>query len=93
VPHQRAELSPADAERLGVADGDAVEVAYDGALVRARATVRAAIPTGTVFLEVATPAESANALTNGEPRLVEVRHAPVAAPGGQAPVASRGGQV
>jgi NADH-quinone oxidoreductase subunit G len=75
VPHQRAELSPADAERLGVGDGDMVEVAYDGALVHAQATVRTAVPTGTVFLEIATPAESANALTNGEPRLVEVRRA------------------
>ena len=54
-------------------NGDAVVVSYDGASVRGAANVRAAVPAGSVFLEVGTVEDSANALTNGEPRLVEVR--------------------
>jgi hypothetical protein len=34
--------------------------------------VHAAVPHGTTLLEIGTVADSANALTNGEPRLVEV---------------------
>jgi len=75
VPLQHAELSPADAERLGVAHGDAVDVAFDGRSVRAQVSLRAAVPAGSVFLAEATLAGSATALTNGEPRLVEVRPA------------------
>jgi hypothetical protein len=40
--------------------------------VRGIAQVHAAVPAGTALLEVGTVADSANALTNGEPRLVEV---------------------
>jgi NADH-quinone oxidoreductase subunit G len=72
-PGQTAELSPRDAERLGVHDGDAVEVAFDGTSVSARATLRAAVPEGSVFLADAVPEDSANALTNGETRLVQVK--------------------
>jgi NADH-quinone oxidoreductase subunit G len=75
VPHQRVELSPADAERLGLRSGDRVEVAYDGTAVAAEVLVRSAVPAGSAFLAEATPADSANALTNGGPRLVEVRRA------------------
>ncbi len=49
--HQRAELSPLDAERLGVSHGDHVVVASNGTRVAAVATLRAAVPEGTVFLE------------------------------------------
>ncbi len=75
TPRQRAELSPADAQRLGVTDGQEVEVAFDGARVRAAAALRAAVPPGTVFLAESTEAEAANALTDGGPRRVEVRPA------------------
>jgi NADH-quinone oxidoreductase subunit G len=73
TPHQRVELSPADARRLGVSSGDRVEVAHDGAAVSAEVLVRSAVPSGSAFLAEATPSDSATALTNGEPRLVEVR--------------------
>ncbi len=75
APHQRVELSPQDAERLGLSSGDRVEVAHDGTALRAEVIVRSAVPIGSAFLAEATPAESANVLTNGEPRLVEVRRA------------------
>ena len=72
---QQAELAPADAERLGVQAGDRVEVSFEGATVRARAELKAAVPAGSVFLADGIGPDAANALTNGEPRLVEVRRA------------------
>ncbi len=72
---QRAELAPADAERLGVQAGDPVDVSFEGATVRARAELKAAVPAGSVFLADGIGPDAANALTNGEPRLVEVRRA------------------
>ena len=56
-----------------MADGQQVEVAWNGTSVRATAALRAAVPPGSVFLAEAAAAEPANTLTNGEPRLVEVR--------------------
>jgi len=73
APAQRAELSPADAERLGIAAGDEVEVASNGTSVRAVAALRSAMPAGSVFLIEGTERENATALTNGAPRTVEVR--------------------
>ena len=40
-PQQVVELSPADADRLGVRDGDQVEVGSDGTRVRGAARLRA----------------------------------------------------
>ncbi len=67
--YQRAELSPADAQRLGVAHGDRVTVASNGSRVRATAVLRSAVPEGTVFLEQGICEESASELDDG---LVEV---------------------
>jgi NADH-quinone oxidoreductase subunit G len=69
-PQQAVELSPVDAERLGVRDGDQVEVGADGTRVRGAARLRAAVPGGSVFLVEGTHDQPANLLT--EP-LVEVR--------------------
>ena len=75
-PHQRAELSAADARRLGIGPGDEIEVAVNGTSVRARAALREALPAGSVFLVEGTTSDNANALTNGgEPTTVEVRKA------------------
>jgi NADH-quinone oxidoreductase subunit G len=63
-----AELSPADAERLGIASGQRVRIGMDGVGVEAEAVVRATIPAGTVFVAE----EPGNALGSG---LVEVRPA------------------
>ena len=46
---------------------------HEGVRVRGAALVHAAVPVGTALLEVGTVADPANELTNGEPRLVEVR--------------------
>jgi NADH-quinone oxidoreductase subunit G len=70
VPHQHAELSPEDAERLEIANGETVEVASNGTTVQATAAVRSAVPPGTVFLADGLPENSANAFTGFE---VEVR--------------------
>jgi NADH-quinone oxidoreductase subunit G len=69
-PHQVVELSPLDADRLGVRDGDQVEVGSNGTRVRGAARLRAAIPGGSVFLVEGTHDQPANLLT--EP-LVAVR--------------------
>ena len=69
-PRQLVELSPGDADRLGIHDGDRVEVATDGTRVQAPVRLRAAVPAGTVFLIEGTSDQPANALTES---LVEVR--------------------
>jgi NADH-quinone oxidoreductase subunit G len=75
APTQRAELSPGDAERIGVEPGDRVEVAANGTSVSAVAALRAAVPDGSVFLIEGTGTDNATALLNGRPRVVEVRRA------------------
>jgi NADH-quinone oxidoreductase subunit G len=71
-PDQTVELSPADAERLGVGTGTEVHVGMNGTRVRATATVRANMPIGTAFLIEGTDDGPANLLVNGEPQTVEV---------------------
>jgi NADH-quinone oxidoreductase subunit G len=63
VAHQQAELSPEDAERLGISSGDALTVSSNGTRVTATATVRSGVPPGTVFLATGIARDSANALT------------------------------
>ena len=65
APHPFAELSPADAERLGVHSGDDVFLSANGHSVRAAAKLRSGVQPGSVFLVGA----------NGLPRSVEVRKA------------------
>ena len=63
-PRQRVEISPADAQRLGLQDGALARVGTNGTRVTAQVVIRAAVPAGTVFLEEAIGgADSANALT------------------------------
>ena len=66
-PESRVELAPEDARRRGIDDGVAVEVAQNGTSVRGRATLRHAVPTGSVFVSDET------AIPTGA--LVEVRRA------------------
>jgi NADH-quinone oxidoreductase subunit G len=73
APEQRVQLAPEDARRLGVGNGDPVAVSHDSVAVHGTAVLHASVPAGTVLLEVGTGRDSANALTNGEPRLVEVQ--------------------
>jgi NADH-quinone oxidoreductase subunit G len=67
---QRAELNPADAERLGIAHGGRVAVGAGGASVNATAVLRTSVPEGSVFLEEGIAADSASELDGGG--LVEV---------------------
>jgi len=69
VAEQIVELAPADAERLGIRSGEAVEVAQNGTRLSGRAAVRTGVPEGTAFMAAGIAKDSANALT--EP-LVEV---------------------
>jgi NADH-quinone oxidoreductase subunit G len=69
-PRQVVELSPADAERLGIHEGDQVEVGSNGTRVRGAVKLRAAVPGGSVFLAEGTHDQPANALTAP---MVEVR--------------------
>jgi NADH-quinone oxidoreductase subunit G len=67
------ELSPVDADRLGVRDGDRVELvpglpagdagAANGTRVRGAARLRASVPAGSVFILEGTEDEPANLLT------------------------------
>ncbi|MBV9193216.1 MAG: NADH-quinone oxidoreductase subunit NuoG [Solirubrobacterales bacterium] len=72
VAHQQVELSPEDAQRLGIADGQPVEVAANGTRLCGRAAVRTGVPVGTAFVADGIEADSANALI--EP-IAEVRRA------------------
>jgi anaerobic selenocysteine-containing dehydrogenase len=66
-------VNPTEAERLGVGDGDEVEVASNGHSVRASVRLRAGARRGCAYLLEATADESANVLMDGRPSLVEVR--------------------
>ena len=70
IAHQQVELSPHDAMRLGVADGDHVIVAQNGTELAATAAVRFNVAPGSAFLADGIAVASANSLT--EP-LIEVR--------------------
>jgi NADH-quinone oxidoreductase chain G len=71
-PEQTVELSPPDAERLGLGSGASVSVGVNGTRINATALVRAGVPEGSVFLIEGTDDEPAGLLLNGEPQTVEV---------------------
>lgn len=73
-PEQTVELSPADAERIGVGSGTRVDVGVNGTRIAAKALVRANMPEGTAYLIEGTDEEPAGALLNGQPQTVEVTH-------------------
>ncbi|MBS1869514.1 MAG: NADH-quinone oxidoreductase subunit NuoG [Actinobacteria bacterium] len=65
------EVSPADAERLGIENGDRVRVGNDDRSVEARAAIRGNAPAGTVFLDAGLPAGGASELVDGTPVSVD----------------------
>jgi NADH-quinone oxidoreductase subunit G len=71
-PRQRVEISPADAQRLNVFEGERVVVGSNGTSVSGTVALRDAVPEGSVFLQRSIPDQSASAL---EGPLVEVRKA------------------
>ncbi len=81
-PRQRVELAPEDAQRIGVGNGDRVEVRSNGTAVRARVALRERMRPGAAFLIEGTAENNANALTHAA--LVEIVPANPAAPGREA---------
>jgi len=71
-PHQRLELSPADAERLSLRTGDPVRVSQNGSSVEATVQIKERVATGVCFLAEGTAEGNANALLNGGPVEVEI---------------------
>ncbi len=69
IARQQIELSPEDAQRLGIDHGESVDVAQNGTRLRARAAVRSGVPAGSAFLADGIASESANTLTE---TLIEV---------------------
>ena len=65
VPHEWIEIHPADAEKLGIEDGDWAEVRSRRGKVLTRATITRTSPRGTMFMSFAFPEETmTNAITN-----------------------------
>ncbi len=77
APAQRVELAVADGERLGLTDGDEVEVRSNGSSVRARVALRERMRPGAAFLIEGTAEQNANRLNGAE--VVEI--IPTANPG------------
>jgi NADH-quinone oxidoreductase subunit G len=69
VAEQLVELSPQDAERLGITQGSDVQVAQNGTRLSGKAAIRTGVPVGSVFLATGIAKDSANAL---DELLVEV---------------------
>jgi NADH-quinone oxidoreductase subunit G len=63
TPRQTVELSVADGERMGLKEGDEVEVRSNGASVRARVDLRERMRPGVAFLIEGTRTDNANALS------------------------------
>jgi len=72
------ELSPADAERLGIENGERVTVSAEDRSVTATAALRGNAPAGTAFLDAGLPQGGAGELTDGTPQTVTVERAGVA---------------
>ena len=60
---QIVELSPEDAQALGIREGDRVEVGHNGTRVKGAVKLRAAVPAGSVFLAEGVVDAPANLLT------------------------------
>ncbi|MGN6867748.1 MAG: molybdopterin-dependent oxidoreductase, partial [Solirubrobacteraceae bacterium] len=63
VAQQQVELAPEDAQRLGIAHGEAVEVSQNGTALKAIAHVRTGAQAGTAFLADGIAGDSANKFT------------------------------
>jgi NADH-quinone oxidoreductase subunit G len=66
APRQTLELAPVDADRLGVAQGDEVEVRSNGTSLRARVMIRERARPGAGFMVEGTAEANANALEPGQ---------------------------
>jgi NADH-quinone oxidoreductase subunit G len=66
APRQTVELALSDGERLGLSDGEQVEVRSNGTSVRARVALRERMRPGAAFLIEGTATDNANALAGAE---------------------------
>jgi NADH-quinone oxidoreductase subunit G len=71
-PTQRVELSPGDAERLELTNGEEVKVTQNGTSVQAKVAIKERVNVGTCFLVEGTAENNANALLNGGPVSVQI---------------------
>jgi len=78
-PQQRVELSPTDAERLGLKNGETVRVSQNGSAVEASVQIRERIEQGVCFLIEGTAEDNANGLLDGAPVQVEIGKLPESA--------------
>jgi len=81
APRQRVELSPADAESLGLSNGDTVQVGQNDSAVEASVQIRERVEQGVCFLIEGTAEGNANGLLNGSPVSVEISRVDPPAPG------------
>ncbi len=72
-PQQTVEMSPGDAERVGLKGGDEVNVSQNGTSVVARVSIKERVQEGVCFLIEATAEDNANRLLNGGPVEVEIQ--------------------
>jgi NADH-quinone oxidoreductase subunit G len=78
----QVEVSPADADRLGLEHGERVTVSAGGRAVEACVALRGNAPAGTVFLGEGLSDGGASELTGDAPRLVSVTPARERVPAG-----------
>ena len=81
MPAQTLELSLADAERMGIAQGDQVNVRSNGHSVKAKVAIRERIRPGSGFLIEGTASQGANTLAGAETVEIERIEADPGAPG------------
>jgi NADH-quinone oxidoreductase subunit G len=73
TPQQRVEISPSDAERLGIRSGDRVRVGENGSSVEAEVQIKERVSEGVCFLAEGVSVGNANALLNGGPVRVQIQ--------------------
>ena len=71
LAEQVVELSPQDAQRLGIEQGAAVQVAQNGTRLAGRAAIRTGVPAGTAFVAAGIARDSGNALTEAYVEVVK----------------------
>jgi NADH-quinone oxidoreductase subunit G len=72
TPHQRLEISPKDAQRLDLKNGEAIRVSQNGSSLTAAVLIKERVSPGVCFLAEGVSDGNANALLNGGPVQVKI---------------------
>jgi NADH-quinone oxidoreductase subunit G len=72
TPHQRLEISPQDATRLDLKNGEAVRISQNGSSITAAVLIKERVSEGVVFMAEGLIDGNANALLNGGPVQVKI---------------------